>query len=64
MGNFCNNSDVYKQIKETYPQEFSQFLVGEEIKKSLTQQIDSAKGKVTSTANELQKENLGIIDSK
>lgn len=63
MGNFCG-TDIYKQIKEEYPNEFSKYLVGEELKKGISQQIDSTKSKVTATADDIQKENLGIIESK
>jgi hypothetical protein len=34
MGNFCA-TDIYKEVKERNPEQFQQFLVGEEVKKAL-----------------------------
>ncbi len=63
MGNLCA-TDIYKEVKEKNPEQFQQFLIGEEVKKALNERVDSVKTKVTGAAEDIKKENLAIIDSK
>jgi hypothetical protein len=41
MGNFCA-TDVYKDIKEKYPQDFEKYIIGEEMKKILNDKLAAA----------------------
>jgi hypothetical protein len=63
MGNFCA-TDIYKEIKEANPEQFQKYILAEELKKGVTERVDSVKSKVTATADDIKKENLAVVDSK
>lgn len=54
MGNICG-TDIYKEVKEKYPEEFAKYLTGEEIKKNLCAQVESAQSKVGLAAGDIKK---------
>lgn len=63
MGNLCAD-DMYKQVKEKYPQQFQQFVAMNEIQKQVEAKGKELQSKVTAGAEDIKKENLNVIDSK
>ncbi len=61
MGNFCG-TDIYKQLKEKYPEDLGKYLLGQQLKKGLEQKVNDSKNNLTNTVEKLKQDNLATID--
>lgn len=63
MGNLCAD-DMYKQVKEKYPQEFQQFVAMKEIEKQVDAKGKELENKVATGAEDIKRQNFDVINAK
>lgn len=63
MGNLCAD-DMYKQVKEKYPQDFQKFVEMKEIEKQIQTKTQELQAKTKESAENIKKENLSTFDTQ
>ena len=63
MGNLCAD-DMYKQVKEKYPQDFQKFVEMKEIEKQIMTKTQELQTKTKESAENIKKENLNTFDTQ